>query len=100
MEGGGPPGTPRATRPGEGEPEVPDAKLWDTPAGCATLGRWPSTGWSGERKGREGTGRRCKASEPQREEERVAVHRRADLRILKNGKGFRRTVWMTDLGSP
>lgn len=42
----------------------------------------------------------CKASEPQREEERVAVHSLADLRILKNDKGFRRTVLMTDLGGP
>lgn len=62
--GGGPPGTPRATRPGEGEPEVPDAELWDTPAGCATLGRWPNTGRSGGSKGREGTGRPAKPASP------------------------------------
>lgn len=66
---GGPPGTPRATRPGEGEPEAPDAGLGEYPGGLRNPGAVVERGAVGREEGKGG-GRCWEAREPQREGKR------------------------------
>lgn len=95
----GVPEGPRALpNAGEGEPEALGAWLreypWLRSSGEAAKRR------AVRREEGKGEGMLKSQSAPKAEGDRVPAHRQADLRILKDDKGFRRTVWVTDLGGP
>lgn len=61
---GGPPGTPRAPRPEEGEPETPNARLREYPSGLRNPGAAAERGEIGGKEGKEGGGDNGKPGSP------------------------------------